>query len=1365
MDSLRKTDHERREELFTVYQNLPWDHKLILQILAITGNTSYTAIYTIAPKIDPLIKRDQIKGILKKSLDLDIIAKSYQDYMHLEPLLLVRVIEDAKERNTIETIEQEVVFYRRKQGWLYNNDTTGLVLASVVQKKYKPYISDASPLDENVFNNLHSLYNNPFNAEYISHLDFPTRIAILKSILKNAQVSSQPAPEAFEYARILIDSGNDRDGILLVNVGVYCLTFSRFADYDYFFTGKYECPAEAAAIAMFLRGDDETAIDLFDNAIKRYRKALHRSTFVFKGPVAAFYYLSLLRSGTEENRALLFKMLQKEEKQEDYMFSGYARTFSFLFDNNGFFLNGQLQKIDHMPQGTADCLLVLLRAVVICWRSEKPAQKHLNDFAETFLYLKKIGSLWLASEIANALFKMTGDARWQQQCTLLKPGWECRSIVDSIVIEEPWERALNTLSSITSNTTQGAQQNATRIGWRIVFPDKYIPYPSVACIEQKLLKNGTWNAGKVINPQKLTGKSDVALSEQDNTVIRILLSDPYSSDTHCAAIAALVEHPLVYKSEPPHKKIEICSAQPHLKLKKNGKNGYLIQLHPSVSDIDNEAVVLQVESPERLLVYQMQPEHRQMSVIIGSEGIVVPDAGRDRMLSAIAALSPSIKIVSDLDEAATAIQLVKSDSRPVLRLSGNRYSLSIEAVVSPVHGGRTFPPGHGNDAIFEYIDGKQIQTQRDLELEKNLFAALLQKCPTLDQYLGMESFFATVSIPMDCLEILSECKDCEPDVSILWLDCKPIRVSRQCSSSQMSLKIMDAASWFELKGNLSIDEQTTISFGKLIELIDSSDGRFVPLDDGTFLTLSKEFKKQLERLNAFTSKSGSVNRIHPLASLALGDIANKLEHITTSAAWKKRISSMEKILKKRFNVPATFQGELRDYQADGFIWLSRLAAMGAGACLADDMGLGKTIQAITLLLSRASDGPALVLAPTSVCKNWQDEFLRFGPTLSAALFSESNRVQCVKDASAGSVVICSYGLLNTSSEILCSIEWSSIVIDEAQAIKNMATQRSKAVMELKGRFRMVTTGTPVENHLGELWNIFRFINPGLLGTAEEFNRRFATPIQQRQDHETRQRLKTLISPFILRRLKSQVLDELPPKTESIVYVEPSKEEIAFYESLRRKALEDLTNDDPGGKHFRILAHIMKLRRACCSPSLAVPDISIKGSKLDVFAECVAEILDNNHRALVFSQFTDHLEIVKNYCESKKITYKYLDGSTPARERARRISEFQQGDGLLFLMSLKAGGVGINLTGADYVILLDPWWNPAVEDQATARAHRMGQERPVTIYRLITRGTIEEKIIDLHKHKRDLAESLLEGGDISGRMSAEELMKLIKDSVF
>jgi SNF2 family DNA or RNA helicase len=455
---------------------------------------------------------------------------------------------------------------------------------------------------------------------------------------------------------------------------------------------------------------------------------------------------------------------------------------------------------------------------------------------------------------------------------------------------------------------------------------------------------------------------------------------------------------------------------------------------------------------------------------------------------------------------------------------------------------------------------------------------------------------------------------------------------------------------------------------------------------------------------------------------------------------------------------------LRDYQIDGFRWLARMAHWRLGACLADEMGLGKTLQALALLLMRAPDGPSLIIAPTSVCPNWEAETQRFAPTLNIYNFGGRQRQEMLDDLKAFDILICSYGLLQQESEILSQISWNTIVLDEAQAIKNMATKRSHAAMQLQGDCKIITTGTPIENHLGELWNLFRFLNPGLLATWERFQQVFANPIERDRDRSARSRLKRLIKPFILRRRKQDVLDELPPRTEMILHVELSSAEKALYEALRQKALSSLSNNDipVGQKNLQILAEITRLRRACCHPRLILPDSDIPSSKLELFGEVMTELLANHHRVLVFSQFVTHLDILRGLLDELKISYQYLDGNTPPRERKKRIDAFQAGRSDAFLISLKAGGFGINLTAADYVLHMDPWWNPAVEDQASDRAHRIGQIRPVTVYRLVTKGTIEEKIVQLHQQKRELAESLLDGSDISGKMSTEDLLNLIRE---
>ncbi|MES2089723.1 MAG: DEAD/DEAH box helicase, partial [Pseudomonadota bacterium] len=461
------------------------------------------------------------------------------------------------------------------------------------------------------------------------------------------------------------------------------------------------------------------------------------------------------------------------------------------------------------------------------------------------------------------------------------------------------------------------------------------------------------------------------------------------------------------------------------------------------------------------------------------------------------------------------------------------------------------------------------------------------------------------------------------------------------------------------------------------------------------------------------------------------------------------------------------QATFRPYQEEGYAWAMRLAMAGCGAVLADDMGLGKTLQALAVLVARAPGGPALVVAPTSLSGNWCAEARRFAPTLNVQVFGEAlehEREALITHAGAADVVVVSYQMLHNHAHLFTQRPWHTLVVDEAQAIKNASAKRSQAAFSIQADFRLALSGTPIENRLSELWSIMRLCNPGLLGTLKQFNERLAAPIERDRNRLAQQVLRRLISPFILRRTKAQVLDELPPRTEQTLMVEPGAEERAHYEALRRQALvaaeQAVASDKPGEAHLNILAQLTKLRRAACDPRLVSPQLGWVGAKVQAFGELAAELTANGHKTLVFSQFVDFLALLREPLDAAGIAYQYLDGSTPAAERTRRVAAFQAGEGDLFLISLKAGGFGLNLTAADYVVIADPWWNPAAEDQASGRAHRMGQQRPVTVYRLVSKGTLEERIVALHQNKRDLADSVLEGAQGMALLQPADLVALI-----
>jgi SNF2 family DNA or RNA helicase len=409
-----------------------------------------------------------------------------------------------------------------------------------------------------------------------------------------------------------------------------------------------------------------------------------------------------------------------------------------------------------------------------------------------------------------------------------------------------------------------------------------------------------------------------------------------------------------------------------------------------------------------------------------------------------------------------------------------------------------------------------------------------------------------------------------------------------------------------------------------------------------------------------------------------------------------------------------------------------------------------------------------VVAPTSVCGNWAEETARFAPGLGCSVYGQGDgeRAAQIEAAAAGSVLVVSYALLLRDAEAIAAKPWATLVLDEAQALKNAATQRVQAVAGLQAGFRLALSGTPVENRLADLWSIMNLLNPGLLGSASRFAERFGNPIERQRNEAARARLRRLVSPFLLRRTKAQVLADLPPRTEIVQRIEPEAEERAFLEALRRDALAriaQLDPADPNKNRFNVLAELTRLRRAACDPRLAAPELGRIGAKVQAFERLAAELVESRHQALVFSQFTDFLKLLAERLDAAGLKYQYLDGRTPAAARSERVAAFQRGEADLFLISLKAGGYGLNLTAADYVVIADPWWNPAAEDQAMGRAHRIGQQRPVTVYRLVTAGSIEERIVALHHDKRELAEGLLAGQDGGAPLAAAELIDLLREA--
>nr|MBP7628643.1 DEAD/DEAH box helicase [Zoogloea sp.] len=467
------------------------------------------------------------------------------------------------------------------------------------------------------------------------------------------------------------------------------------------------------------------------------------------------------------------------------------------------------------------------------------------------------------------------------------------------------------------------------------------------------------------------------------------------------------------------------------------------------------------------------------------------------------------------------------------------------------------------------------------------------------------------------------------------------------------------------------------------------------------------------------------------------------------AAWLERLKGAAHL--KPVAAPAGFTIELRPYQLEGLAWLQHLREHGLGGILADDMGLGKTAQALAHLLTEKHAGrlakPALVVLPTSLVFNWQREAERFAPALKVLSLRGSSRAEAFAQIPEHDVCLTTYPLLWRDREALGAHAYHSLILDEAQTVKNAASQAAQVVRTLQAEHRLCLTGTPLENHLGELWSQFDFLLPGFLGDSKDFASRWRSPIEKRGDVVRREILARRIAPFILRRRKEQVATELPPKTIVVRSVELEGRQRDLYETVRatmdQRIREEIAARGFARSQIVILDALLKLRQVCCDPRLIKTDAAAKvkeRAKLDLLMDMLPELVDEGRKILLFSQFTGMLALIAAELDARKIAYVTLTGDTADREAPVR--QFQDGPVPVFLISLKAGGVGLNLTAADTVIHYDPWWNPAVENQATDRAHRLGQTKAVFVYKLVVAGSIEEKILALQDKKATLAAGIL-----------------------
>ena len=593
--------------------------------------------------------------------------------------------------------------------------------------------------------------------------------------------------------------------------------------------------------------------------------------------------------------------------------------------------------------------------------------------------------------------------------------------------------------------------------------------------------------------------------------------------------------------------------------------------------------------------------------------------------------------------------------------------------------------------------------------------------------------------------------------------------------------------WFEMNFKVNVNGQAVPLLPLIMPVIENYDlndlpeSLSIPIEEHTYINIpSSQLKPFLDIVyelfdSASMNENGSLT-LSRFNAATLAELDSGNYGLFSIKGGKALLETGKKL--KNFkgianvDTPKGLDASLRDYQQQGFNWLQFLREYNFAGILADDMGLGKTVQTLAHLMLEKEAGrmtsPCLIIAPTSLMGNWRREAARFTPDLKVLTLQGTERKQYFDKIKDFDLVLTTYPLLPRDKETLIAEQYHYLVLDEAQVIKNPKSQAARTVREIKTTHRLCLTGTPMENHLGELWAQFDFLMPGFLGDSAFFKKTYRTPIEMHGDQQQRERLSKRLQPFMLRRTKQEVATELPPKTEIIRSIPLHAKQAALYESIRitmeKKVRDAIANKGLARSHITILDALLKLRQTCCDPrtlSLKEAKKITESAKLDLLMEMLPEQLEEGRRILVFSQFTRMIALIEKELSARKIEYSKLTGQTKKRDEA--IERFKSGEADVFLISLKAGGVGLNLTEADTVIMYDPWWNPAVESQAADRAHRIGQDKPVFVYKLITENTVEEKILAMQEKKRALADSIYNGGkkEQSPKLTSDDLTELFK----
>jgi hypothetical protein len=932
-------------------------------------------------------------------------------------------------------------------------------------------------------------------------------------------------------------------------------------------------------------------------------------------------------------------------------------------------------------------------------------------------------------------------------------------LITRLQYKQPWELVLEELTPKQEQEEKKTEEKSVRVSY-------LINHGQVEVREQTRLKSGVWGAGKRMSLDAFRRGTD--FMDDVDRHIASTITGYYTYDIDIKKVLPhLVGSDRVYTGRfAPFTPVTIVEEKPYLIIERT-KQSFNVKSNVDKTVLDS-SVVYHKDSNTHYTVITMTDRQRlyyRKLLAIGS----FPLEAEEQLREFLPKVSDVVEVHSDLVEGGTTLQQRKGTGQLCIQVMPNGMDKTLFNVccfARPLSEGTTLlEPGKGLNPCVAEEDGIRYQVTRDLKTERANFKLLTTFIADNDLQPNDDTPFENripiVLLPEQLLQLMEFIGGNSEQYYMEWPEGGQLSL-KTSNPTSWNISLRSKSGWFEIEGEIPIDDDTVLTTAQLLQLVaESPNGNFIRLGENEFLRISDRLRKQLQRLESLAVNDHGHMQISELHASLLGTALSG----DVEVRHDKKIDKLQKKIKKSMDlqptVPKQLKAELRDYQTDGFQWMVRMTDWGAGVCLADDMGLGKTVQTIAFMLYTAKEGPALVAAPASVVLNWRREMERFAPTLNViVLNAAADRHAAIEAASDGDVVITTYGLFVTEADDLLAKQWNTLCLDEAHVIKNRETKTSASVMKLQAKHRIILTGTPVQNHLGELWNLYQFINPGLLGSYEQFQKKYIHPIELQQDKERSKQLKRIVQPFILRRTKQEVIEELPDKTEITMPVELSDDELAVYEVIRRRAKKLLEDEQGGAVSVNTLAEITRLRQAACAAQLAEKSWTGEVSKISTLLSLLEEIVGGGNSVLVFSQFTSFLALVRKALDKSKFDYVYLDGSVPIKQREELVQSFQRGEHPIFLISLKAGGLGLNLTGANYVIHLDPWWNPAIEQQATDRAYRIGQRQNVTVYHLISQHTIEEKILRLHETKRNLADAMLEGTSESHKLTGKDLLEMI-----